>query len=182
MRIRNLVWFMAFQGLVACGSSFEQVSESDGGGDAASLDSMATDTTPPVDVLGDLSAVETGADTGLTDTSTADSQPDDTGTITADTGPIDTGGPDTRPEDTGTVDTGPKDTGTVDTGPKDTGTVDTGPKDTGTLDTGPKDTGVDACPKSCSEVMCPTGKHCCGSIEINGCASCIAGTGDICPG
>ena len=85
--------------------------------------------------------------------------------------------------ETSAADTGPTDTGAADTRVTDTGTADTRVPDTGTVDTGPKDTGApDACAKSCSDIMCPVGEHCCPSIEINGCASCIIGTGDICPG
>lgn len=99
MHIRHFAWLMTFPALVACGSSFGQASdtETDGGGDGASLDSAATDATPLVDVAGDLGAVETSAsDTGLTDTSTADSPPEDTGTV--DTGAKDTGGVDACPK------------------------------------------------------------------------------------
>jgi hypothetical protein len=80
-------------------------------------------------------------------------------------------------------DLGLVETSAADTGPTDTGAADTRVTDTGMMDTGPKDTGApDACAKSCSDTVCPTGEHCCPSIEINGCALCITGTGDICPG
>jgi hypothetical protein len=136
MQIRRSVWIVALPALAvlaACGSTFEVASEagSEGGGDSAtSLDSTATDTTPPVDAAGDMGK---------------GSAPD--------TGPTDTGLPDTRVTDTGIVDTGPKDTGAP-----------------------------DACAKTCSDLVCPVGEHCCASIEVEGCALCITGTGDICPG
>jgi hypothetical protein len=134
MKIHNSVWIAALPALLACGSGFEAASDtgSEGGSDAASLDSTVTDAMSHMDVASDLGLVETSA---------------------------------------------------VDTGPSDTGMADTRVTDTGIADTGPKDTGAsDACAKSCSDMVCPAGEHCCSSIEIDGCALCIAGTGDICPG